>query len=152
MTEQEKAFYDLQKFLLALQHKLEKYKIAGIAMTIALLSLAGIPPLAGFMSEWMIFAATIFSVSSIGWIGILISVIALTNALISLGYYLPVIRTLYLKKDEKTKFGEKSIPLTTKIPLVFLTLLIIIIGIYPDIVMVIIRPASEFILKVMFNA
>ena len=30
MTAQEKAFYDLQKYFLSLQHNLEKYKIAGI--------------------------------------------------------------------------------------------------------------------------
>jgi hypothetical protein len=30
MTAQEKAFYDLQKYFLSLQHKLETYKIAGI--------------------------------------------------------------------------------------------------------------------------
>jgi len=29
MTEQEKAFYSLQKYFLALQFKLEKYKLAG---------------------------------------------------------------------------------------------------------------------------
>jgi hypothetical protein len=30
MTAQEKAFYDLQKYFLSLQHTLEKYKMAGI--------------------------------------------------------------------------------------------------------------------------
>ena len=30
MTEQEKAYYDLQKYFLSLQHKLEKYKMTGI--------------------------------------------------------------------------------------------------------------------------
>jgi hypothetical protein len=30
MNNQEKAFYDLQKLLLALQHKMEKYKMAGL--------------------------------------------------------------------------------------------------------------------------
>jgi hypothetical protein len=30
MTDQEKAFYDLQKFLLSIQHKMEKYKMAGL--------------------------------------------------------------------------------------------------------------------------
>ena len=29
MTAQEKAFYDLQKYFLSLQHKLEKYKMSG---------------------------------------------------------------------------------------------------------------------------
>ena len=31
MTEQEKAFYVLQKYFLAIQHKLAKYKSAGVA-------------------------------------------------------------------------------------------------------------------------
>ena len=30
MTEQEKAFYSLQKYFIALKHKLEKYKMAGV--------------------------------------------------------------------------------------------------------------------------
>jgi hypothetical protein len=30
MTDQEKAFFNLQKYFFAIQHKLEKYKMAGI--------------------------------------------------------------------------------------------------------------------------
>jgi len=30
MTAQEKAFYDLQKYFLSIQHKLEKYKMTGV--------------------------------------------------------------------------------------------------------------------------
>ncbi len=66
--------------------------LASLALILALLSLAGIPPLAGFMSKWQIFAA---GVSAGSPLIILLTVFAALNSLFSLAYYLPVVNALF---------------------------------------------------------
>ena len=62
--------------------------------TLALFSLAGIPPFAGFFSKFFVFAAAFKS----GFI--LLVVIALLNTIISLYYYLLVVKAMYINKNE----------------------------------------------------
>jgi NADH-quinone oxidoreductase subunit N len=67
-----------------------KYPFAGIAMTIFLLSLAGIPATAGFMGKYRIFTAAINS----GYIWL--AIIGVLNSLVSVWYYLGVVVTMYM--------------------------------------------------------
>jgi len=64
-------------------------------MTIALFSLAGIPPFAGFFSKFFIFAGA-FKAGF--W---LVVFIALVNTVISLYYYLLIIKAMYIKENDK---------------------------------------------------
>ncbi len=61
-----------------------------IAMVIALLSLTGIPPLAGFVGKFMLFAATFEA--GLVWLAVL----ALMNSALSLFYYLRVLAPMFL--------------------------------------------------------
>lgn len=64
-------------------------------MTLCLFSLAGIPPFAGFFSKFFIFSAAFHS----GW---WITVfIALVNTVISLYYYLLVVKAMYIEESEE---------------------------------------------------
>lgn len=64
-------------------------------MTLCLFSLAGIPPFAGFFSKFFIFSAAFHS----GW---WITVfIALVNTVISLYYYLLVVKAMYIEEPEE---------------------------------------------------
>ncbi len=63
-------------------------------MTIALFSLAGIPPFAGFFSKFFVFASAFHSGH---W---LVVFIALLNTIISLYYYLLIIRAMYITPNE----------------------------------------------------
>ena len=66
-------------------------------MTLGLFSLAGIPPFAGFFSKFMIFTAT----TSTGSIALYILVlIALINTIISLYYYLLVVKAMWINPSE----------------------------------------------------
>jgi len=74
---------------------------AGLALTIFMLSLAGIPSTAGFIGKYRIFMASI----SAGYIWL--TIIALMNSLISVWYYLGVVVTMYMapESDQKLEFG-----------------------------------------------
>ena len=117
-------------------------KFTGFVFALSLLSLAGVPPLSGFMSEWLIFSGSIQTYSIIGWWGIAIAVIALVNALISLGYYLPIIRTLYLGPTQiKNSLREPS--RVMMLAMAILAALTIILGIWPELGLQIVKPAVD---------
>ncbi len=65
-----------------------------LGMLLALLSLAGIPPLAGFAAKFYLFAAAFGQ--GYGWLVIL----AVLNSALSLYYYLRVIRVMYILPPE----------------------------------------------------
>ncbi len=65
-----------------------------MVMTLALFSLAGIPPFAGFFSKFMVFA------SAFGGGHYLVVFIALLNTVISLYYYLLVVKAMFIDQNE----------------------------------------------------
>ena len=125
-------------------------KVTGFTLSLALLSLAGVPPLSGFMSEWLVFSSAITTYSVIGWVGILVAVIALANGLISLGYYLPIIRKLYLspKEEEKARImGAHDPSMVMLAAILFLAALTIILGVWPELGLRTIKPAVDALLS-----
>lgn len=97
-----------------------------LSLSIALLSLAGIPPAAGFFAKYFIFSTAINS----GFTGIVI--IAVLGSLVSLYYYLKLIIAMYFKE----KNGEApEISLTQNIVLIITSILILVLGLYPDILL-----------------
>ena len=64
-------------------------------MTLALFSLAGIPPFAGFFSKFFIFAAAFEDGFH------LLVFIALINTIISLYYYLKIVKAMYINKSDE---------------------------------------------------
>lgn len=63
-------------------------------MTIALLSLAGIPPLAGFAGKLGVFLALLDG--GLAWLAVLVVV----NTVVSLAYYLRVVAAMHLRSDD----------------------------------------------------
>ena len=66
-----------------------------LVMTLALFSLGGIPPFAGFFSKFFIFAAAFEE----GWW--LVVFLALLNTIVSLYYYLLVVKAMYISAPEE---------------------------------------------------
>ena len=66
-----------------------------LLMTLALFSLAGIPPFAGFFSKFFIFAAAFE-----GGFHLLVF-ITLINTIISLYYYLKIVKAMYINKSDE---------------------------------------------------
>lgn len=73
-----------------------------LVMTLALFSLAGIPPFAGFFSKFMVFAAAF----NTGYY--LVVFLALINTVISLYYYLLVVKAMYIDRSENPIPAFKS--------------------------------------------
>jgi len=97
--------------------------VAG-CMSVFMLSLAGIPPLAGFAAKYMVFAAGIDA----GYMWLVI--LALLTSVVSLYYYANVIRTMYFAPGKSTV--KISPPLGTGIVLVIGVAGLFVFGIFPD--------------------
>ncbi len=67
-------------------------------MMLAMFSLAGIPPFAGFFSKFFIFAGALNGTTSVALYVLVL--IALINTIISLFYYLLVVKAMFLSSDE----------------------------------------------------
>lgn len=74
-------------------------------MTLALFSLAGIPPFAGFFSKFFVFASAFHAGH---W---LVVFLALVNTIISLYYYLLIVKAMYITPSESPVATFKSSPL-----------------------------------------
>ena len=98
--------------------------LLALAMCIAMLSLSGIPPLAGFFGKYYIFTSALTS----GYVWIVL--IAVLGSLIGVYYYFRVIIAMYLKESSETSVIEVST--MQKILLVITIVLTIILGIFPD--------------------
>lgn len=73
-----------------------------VLMMFALFSLAGIPPFAGFFSKFFIFAAALQE----GWY--ILVLIALLNTVISLYYYLLIVRAMFITPNDNPLPAFKS--------------------------------------------
>ena len=93
-------------------------------MMLAMFSLGGIPPFAGFFSKFFIFVGA----AQTGSVAIYVLVlIALINTIISLYYYLLVVKAMFIRQDECAIPTLKS-HWTEKAGLIICTLGIILIG------------------------
>ncbi len=98
--------------------------IAAATLAIAMLSLAGIPPMVGFMAKFYLFAAVIKA-------GLIpLAVIAVINSLISVYYYLRVLVVMYMKEPEEDSYDGRE--MVSVMMAGFLALLIIALGVIPD--------------------
>lgn len=95
-----------------------------LAMMVAFLSLAGMPPLAGFVAKVFVFAAAI----EVGMIPL--AVIGVLNSIIGLYYYLTVLKYVYLYRMEGEDEDQHPVPVNAsyRIALIILTFGIILIG------------------------
>jgi NADH-quinone oxidoreductase subunit N len=94
------------------------------AMAIFMLSLAGVPPLAGFMGKFYLFSAAVQA--DLTWL----AVVGVLNSVLSAFFYLRVIVVMYMKEAEEPKPLSLSWPLGVAVALAALGTLAL--GLWPS--------------------
>lgn len=97
----------------------------GLALTIFLFSLAGIPPLAGFMGKYFVFAAAIRADLLIP------AIIGILTSVVGAFYYINVIKTMYFEDKESPKVvvSKSMMPLAG---VALLAILVLLLGVLPS--------------------
>ena len=94
-----------------------------MVMASALFSLAGLPIFAGFITKFLLFTAAVEA--GLTWL----MVVAVVNSLISLYYYIRVIREMYV--GEAPVAGRLPLSVAASLPVWFLFAGTVLVGVYP---------------------
>jgi NADH-quinone oxidoreductase subunit N len=98
-------------------------KFLAIAMTIALLSLAGIPPLVGFFGKYLLLSL------AVGAGHIWLVALAIITSVIGVYYYFKIILAMYFKAGSQS---QVSVSFSQRLLLAILLILVFVLGIFPD--------------------
>lgn len=99
--------------------------LLGAVMTLSMLSLAGFPPLSGFVGKFMLFGAAVDG--DMIWL----AVVGAVGSIISLGYYLRVVTVLWLSGDEARRPHRiLAVPGSAGVATVALGVAIVALGIF----------------------
>jgi proton-translocating NADH-quinone oxidoreductase chain N len=104
--------------------------LIGVAFSVALAGLAGVPPLAGFASKWFVLKGALRSTGALGTVGL---IVFLLSSLLALGYYLPLIGTLFARQVSNVDRPNEATVVSPwmALPITVLGALVLAIGLYP---------------------
>ncbi len=97
-------------------------------MAVFMLSLAGIPPLAGFFGKFYLFAAALRVDGQNGLLWLV--ALALLGSLISFYYYLMVLKVIFVDNTETTS-PKFQVDLMQKAAVGFLAVIVLLLGLFP---------------------
>ncbi|MDO8885886.1 monovalent cation/H+ antiporter subunit D family protein [Candidatus Oleimmundimicrobium sp.] len=118
----------------------KKMPITCGALTIAALSIAGIPPTAGFICKWYIVLGAI-EFGRLIWAGVL-----LVGALFVFGYYIKIVNAIFFREPVEPITQVDEAPLSMLIPIVILATGCLIMGVFAYIPLNVIKPAAATML------
>ena len=124
-----------------------RHPVVGIAFTIFILGLIGVPTTAGFLGKLLVFQAGM-STANLG--GITLVLILAANSALSLGYYVPILSTLLFQGHEAANAtpiaaadgGEERMPRSTSASVAVLAAVTVYLGLFPQILFDWIQRAS----------
>jgi NADH-quinone oxidoreductase subunit N len=102
-----------------------------LCLMIFLLSLGGIPPLAGFIGKFFLFTAAVDFGNDLGLLWLVILAIAMSA--VSFYYYLRVLKAAYVE-DAAEDAPAIKVPVVTLLALVLLAALVVLFGVAPGLV------------------
>ena len=109
-------------------------------MLISLLSLAGIPPLAGFIGKFYLFLSIIEKGQL--WLAFL----SIGMSVVSVYYYLKVVKVMYFGESSE-KLEPIPVSKSTKLALTISMIALVILGIYPNLVINVVLAVSKVFLS-----
>ncbi len=101
----------------------QRSPVAAAMLTVFLLSLAGLPPLAGFIGKYYVFAAAIHARF------FTLTIVAVINSVVAAYYYFRIIRLMYLTPPTGPAFSAPPKALTVALWMLFLGVLAM--GVFP---------------------
>jgi NADH-quinone oxidoreductase subunit N len=117
---------------------MHRHPVYAIFMTVFLLSLAGIPPTAGFLGKWYIFLALIETGHYV------LAVIAAAYVAVAIYYYFRIVRSMFAREEIPAVVKPLASSLGLRLALGVTGALTLIIGIFPE---PFLRFASESLVK-----
>ena len=103
-------------------------------LAVFILSLAGIPPLAGFFGKFAVFAAALKLGGLAGPAGWL-TVLAILLSAVALYYYLLVLKQALVAAPNPENSGPVRVPATTAFSLLITAALIVLLGLFPSLLL-----------------
>lgn len=108
----------------------QRAPLLSFCMLVFMLSLAGIPPLAGFFGKFYIFATAFSAGSGLLWLVIL----AIGMSAVSLYYYLKVLKQIFVR-EPASQAGRIKTPLVLRVTVGVTAFLVVLAGVYPSLLL-----------------
>ena len=108
-----------------------RHPLLGLSLVVFIFGLSGVPFTSGFLGKLLLEqAGMVTSMMS----GVILALVLALNSAISLGYYVPVISTLLFRGTDRDESPQnlKPLPLTVISAVVFLALVTVYLGLFPE--------------------
>ena len=113
----------------------KKLPLVSLALVMAAMSFAGVPPFGGFMAKYLVFTSAIEA--NMSWL----AVIGVLTSVLQTAYLFRLINYMYAKKPKDDVVIKESKRIL--IPIFILVGAIIVLGLYPDIVFRLLEPVGR---------
>jgi len=107
-----------------------------VSMTIAALSISGVPPLNGFASKWLIYQGMLESRH------VVFLVVAIFGSALTLASFVKVLHSVFLGRRPERLEKVKEVDFSMQLPMVFLAILCVLFGIFAG------YPLEKFVVPV----
>jgi len=114
-----------------------KMPLTSLAFVCAALSFSGVPLFAGFIAKYMVFTSVLKS--SVAWL----AVVGVLNSVLQTSYFLRVIHHFYANPPKSDATIKE--PLKLLIPIYCVVVIIVVLGLYPDLVLDLLSATSALL-------
>lgn len=123
--------------------------LVAAAMMLCLFSLAGIPPLAGFTSKFILFSGAIYIDGAVDTTWLWLILIAVLNSAMSLYYYARVVKAMYIETNDDVYAEDGSVSKLKVHPVFMIAIAlcvigIIVLGVYPQPILNLCATAAQY--------